>query len=101
MEARGDGTKGLTRAAHLIEQRHKSLGLEPAGTEGFYQPFTVITGAELKGNNQLVVRGVPPDVAIKSGSKTELKPNQHYVLHKDYVPFSFSASGSAAGQMVF
>jgi len=31
MEGRGDGAKGLTRAAHVIEQRYKSLGLEPAG----------------------------------------------------------------------
>src|SRR5262245_59592997 len=64
MEGRGDGTKGLTRAAHLIEQRYKSLGLEPAGTQGYYQPFTVITGAELKGKNRLVVQGVAPDVEI-------------------------------------
>jgi Peptidase family M28/PDZ domain/PA domain len=101
MEGRGDGTKGLTRAAHLIEHRYKSLGLEPAGTQGYYQPFTVITGAELKGKNRFVVQGVQPDVEIKPGAKTELKQNQHYVLNQDYVPFSFSASGSAAGQMVF
>jgi peptidase M28-like protein/PDZ domain-containing protein/PA domain-containing protein len=101
MEGRGDGTKGLTRAAHLIEQRYKSLGLEPAGTQGFYQPFTVITGAQLKGKNHLVVQGVPPDVEIKPGARTELKQNQHYALNQDYVPYSFSASGWAAGQMVF
>jgi hypothetical protein len=33
MEGRGGGTKGLTRAEHLIEQRYKSLGLEPAPHE--------------------------------------------------------------------
>jgi hypothetical protein len=87
MEGRGDGSKGLTRAAHLIEQRYKSLGLEPAGTQGYFQPFTVITGAELKGRN---------DFHIQQGtSRTELKLNQ------DFVPFSFSASGSVAGPVVF
>ena len=49
MEGRGAGTKGLTRAEHLIEKRYKSLGLEPAGTHSYLQPFTVITGAQLKG----------------------------------------------------
>src|SRR6476620_9641622 len=56
MEGRGDGTKGLTLAAHLIEQRYKSLGLEPAGKGSFLQPFTVITGARLKADNLLHIQ---------------------------------------------
>jgi hypothetical protein len=87
MEGRGDGTKGLTLAARLIEQRYKALGLEPAGTNGYLQPFTVITGAQIKGKNHFAVHD--------KSAKTELN------LDQDYVPFSFSASGSAAGQMVF
>jgi Zn-dependent M28 family amino/carboxypeptidase len=87
MEGRGAGTKGIERAAHLIEQRYKSLGLQPAGTNGYFQPFTVITGAELKGKNDLHVQ--------QSGSRTELKLNQ------DFVPFSFSTSGSVNGPVVF
>jgi len=87
MEGRGAGSKGLTRAAHLIEKRFKSLGLEPAGTNSYFQPFTVITGARLKGKN---------DFAVLTGEqKRELKPKQ------DFVPFSFSASGSARGPLVF
>jgi Peptidase family M28/PDZ domain/PA domain len=87
MEGRGDGSKGLTRAAHLIEKRFKSLGLEPAGTNSYLQPFTVITGAQLKGKN---------DFAVRTGDqKRELKAKQ------DFVPFSFSASGSARGPLVF
>ncbi|MBZ5654000.1 MAG: M28 family peptidase [Acidobacteriia bacterium] len=87
MEGRGDGTKGLTRAAHLIEQRFKSLGLEPAGTKSYLQPFTVITGAQLKGNNHFVLQA--------GEQKKELKPKQ------DFVPFSFSSSGTAQGSLVF
>ena len=83
MEGRGDGTRGLTRAAHLIEQRYKSLGLEPAGTHSYFQPFTLITGARLQGNNHFQV------------GNTELKLNQ------DYVPFSFSTSGTASAPAVF
>ena len=37
----------------LLEQRYKSLGLEPAGTKGYFQPFSVITGAKLAGNNEV------------------------------------------------
>ncbi len=87
MEGRGDGTKGLTRAEHLIVQRYKKLGLQSAGTNGYLQPFTVITGAQLKGNNQLTV--------VEKDKKTHLKINE------DYVPFSFSSSGAATAPVVF
>jgi hypothetical protein len=87
MEGRGAGTKGLTRAEHLIEKRYKELGLQPAGVNGYAQPFSVITGAQLKSDNHLIVES--------AGAKTNLKINQ------DFVPFSFSASGQVAGPVVF
>lgn len=87
MEGRGDGTRGLTRAAHLIEKRFASLGLKPAGTHSYLQSFSVITGARLKGNNHFTVH--------QTGAKAELKINQ------DFVPLSFSASGSAEAPVVF
>ena len=87
MEGRGAGTKGIARAAHLIASRYKSLGLKPAGTNSYFQPFTVTTGARIKGNNHLTVE--------TGTAKRELKVNQ------DYVPFSFSASGSVSGPLVF
>ena len=66
----------------MLEERYKSLGLEPAGTQGFLQPFSLITGAKLVGNNHLHEQ-------VGDVSK-ELK------LNDDFVPFSFSASGEAA-----
>ena len=87
MEGRGPGTKGIERASHYLEKRYKSLGLKPAGTHGYFQPFSVITGAKLKSNNHFVVE--------TGSAKNNLKPNQ------DFVPLSFSASGSAAGPLVF
>lgn len=83
MEGRGDGTKGLTRAGNLIEKRFKALGLEPAGAKGYFQPFTVTTGARLKSGNQL------------RGGKTS------YQLHEDFIPFSFSSNGSVSATVVF
>jgi Zn-dependent M28 family amino/carboxypeptidase len=82
MEGRGAGTKGIERAADLIEQRYRSLGLQPAGAKSFFQPFTVITGAKLKEGNRLEV--------VDSKAKQGLKLNQ------EFVPFSFSASGEVA-----
>jgi len=87
MEGRGAGTKGIARAADLIEERYRSLGLQPAGTKSFFQPFTVITGAKLQGGNRLEVED--------GNSKQGLKLNQ------DFVPFSFSASDEVAGPVVF
>jgi hypothetical protein len=87
MEGRGDGTKGLVRAERFLESRYKSLGLLSAGAQGFLQPFTVTTGAKLKGKNHLIYQ-----LAEK---KQELK------LEQDFVPFSFSESGSASAPLVF
>src|SRR5260370_31767318 len=87
MEGRGPGTKGIDRAAHLLELRYQSLGLDPAGTQGYFQPFTVTTGAKLvSGNN------VQEEIG---GKKKALK------LNDDFVPFSFSSSGEADAPVVF
>ena len=87
MEGRGADTKGLTRAEHLIERRYKELGLDPAGVNGYSQPFTVITGARLKSDNRVSI--------LQGNSKKDLKIND------DFVPFSFSASGEGGAPMVF
>jgi hypothetical protein len=87
MEGRGDGTKGLTRAAGLLEQRYKRLGLTPAGTNGYFQPFSLITGAKLTGNNHIAEQ--------VGAEKRDLK------LHQDFVPFSFSSSGEVSAPVVF
>jgi aminopeptidase YwaD len=87
MEGRGAGTQGIVRAMNLIEQRYRSLGLQPAGTKSYLQPFTVITGARLKEGNRLEVQN--------GAQKKELKLNQ------DFVPFSFSSSAEASGAVVF
>ena len=86
MEGRGAGTKGLTRAEHLIEKRYQELGLQPAGVNGYAQPFTVITGARLKSDNHFAVQA--------ADSRKELKIDQ------DFVPFSFSSSGEVTGPLV-
>jgi hypothetical protein len=88
MEGRGAGTKGIERAASLLEKTYKHLGLQPAGTNSYLQPFSVITGAKLKSHNRLAVDNAGQPMS-------ELKLNQ------DFVPFSFSSSGSASAPLVF
>jgi hypothetical protein len=87
MEGRGAGTKGIDRAASMLEKYYKHLGLQPAGTNSFFQPFSVITGARLKSHNRITIDN--------GAQKSELKLNQ------DFVPFSFSSSGAAAAPLVF
>jgi len=87
MEGRGAGTKGLARAERLIEKRYKELGLQPAGVNGFAQPFPVITGARLKSDNRFS--------AQTSDSKHDL------TIDQDFVPFSFSSSSEVSGPVVF
>src|SRR5579871_1125378 len=87
MEGRGAGSKGLTRAEHLIEKRYKELRLDPAGVNGYSQPFSVITGARLKNDNRCSV--------LESGARKDLKVEQ------DFVPFSFSSSGQIEARLVF
>ncbi len=87
MEGRGAGTKGLGKASKYLEHRYKSLELRPAGTNGYLQPFTVTTGANLKSDNSLTEQ---------IGSK-----RQALVLNQDFVPVSFSSSGSFTGPVVF
>jgi hypothetical protein len=87
MEGRGAGTKGIDLAAHLLEQRYQNLGLDPTGTQGYFQPFTVTTGAKLVSGN---------DLREDLGGK-----NKVLKLNDDFVPFSFSSSGEAEAAAVF
>ena len=87
MEGRGAGTKGLGRAEQMIEKRYKELHLDPAGVNGYAQPFSVITGARLKSDNRLV------EETRDSGYERK--------VNVDFVPFSFSSSGQVAAPLVF
>jgi hypothetical protein len=87
MEGRGEGTKGLVRAEHVIADRYKSLGLEPAGKKGYLESFTVTTGSKLHGKNSFILTNASTYRALS--------------LNQDYVPFSFSASGSVNAPIVF
>jgi Peptidase family M28/PDZ domain/PA domain len=88
MEGRGAGTKGLGKASQYLEHRYQALELQPAGTKGYLQPFTVTTGARLKSDNRLSEQ-------MGGGKKQTL------MLNEEFVPVSFSSSGSFTGPVVF
>ncbi len=78
MEGRGLGTRGIDRAASYLEQRLRGLGLKPAFTTGYRQPFPVKIGVSAGPNNRL--DGVPAG---------------------DWAPVGFSSAGSFSGDLVF
>src|SRR5215470_8335411 len=47
MEGRWDGSRGLVLAERFLVERYKSLGLDPAGSKGYLQPFRVVTGRKI------------------------------------------------------
>ena len=57
LEGRGNGTKGLERAADYIAEQFKAAGLQPGGTNGtWFQPFELVTGLTVGEPNRLTLR---------------------------------------------
>ncbi|HEY6343427.1 MAG TPA: M28 family peptidase [Bryobacteraceae bacterium] len=87
LKGRYTGSPELEKAATYIANQFKSFGLRPAGGKDYEQPFTVTINAHLGGDNRLRMDD--------AGKKSEL------ISGRDYVPFSFSASGKLSSGVVF
>jgi len=87
LKGRGTGTPENDLAAEYIAKFFKRVGLQPKGSNGYYQPFKVTTDLELKKNNSLEI--------YVNNEKINIE------LKKDYQPTGFSASGLAEGDVVF
>src|SRR5262245_20208506 len=70
-EGRRAGTGGEDQAAHWLAQRLEALGLSPAGTDGFLQPFEVPLPVRDGGGSTLEVRASDTRAV---GEKPELVP---------------------------
>jgi hypothetical protein len=56
LQGRGNGMKGLERAAEYIAEQFKAAGLQPGGKNGsWFQPFELVTGLTVSDGNRLVV----------------------------------------------
>ncbi|RYG51848.1 MAG: M28 family peptidase [Chitinophagaceae bacterium] len=73
LEGRRAGTAGEKLAMEYIAAQFKTLGLQPKGTDGFYQPFEIQEGKQVKEGTFFSINGVKLD------------------KDKDFFPFSFSA----------
>jgi hypothetical protein len=55
MEGRETGSEGLKRAEAYVVEQAKSAGLQPAGTDGFYQPVKFIESRLDEANSSLAI----------------------------------------------
>lgn len=58
LEGRQVGEPGEYKAAMYIQEVFKSAGLEPKGTEGYFQPFDFVKSIDFGKHNTLTVNGV-------------------------------------------
>lgn len=80
-EGRGIGSAGLDQARKWIAGRFASLGLEPAGADGWLETFDVPVAVEVR-----------PGTAVRLDGAA--------IAADAFRPNSFSASGEAAGEVV-
>src|SRR5262249_20448911 len=80
LEGRGPGTRGDTLAETYIAAQLEALGLKPAGTQGFLQPFDIV-GVQghadsvqfTRGRESLVLRNAD-EVVAAAGDRGPLRP---------------------------
>ena len=74
LEGRRTGTEGEKLAAEYISNAFAKAGLQPKGSNGFFQTFSVAEGKEMTSANRLAI------------NDTELSPG------KDFFPLAYSAN---------
>ncbi|MBI4460111.1 MAG: M28 family peptidase [Acidobacteria bacterium] len=85
LKGRGDGSPELDQAADYIAEEFRKADLQfLTGTP--FQPFRAVVGADLGTNNSLVLLG---------------SPNRSYRPTQDFLPFSFSSSGTRSASLAF
>ncbi len=86
MKGRASGSPELEKAAKYIADKFHADGLKPLGGS-YLQPFEIATSSKLGKNNQFE--------SVRAGEIETLQ------VDKEFVPYNFSSSGKAAGQVVF
>ena len=87
---RAPGTAGGRRATAYVAEHFERAGLRPAGSDGFFEPFSFPRGVELAEGNRLRLE--------RAGKKAPRAPKPGAAWR----PLAFSATGSFdAGEIVF
>lgn len=72
LEGRRAGTPGEALAMHYIADQFKGIGLQPKGSDGFFQAFPIYDGKQINPSTQLLIN------------------NQSLELNKEFFPLAFS-----------
>src|SRR5688572_19001559 len=72
LEGRRAGTNGEKLAGEYISQKFQAAGLQPKGSEGFYQPFEIYDGKQINTATHFIIN------------------QNHLAVDKDFFPFPFS-----------
>lgn len=84
LEGRLPGSEGGNLAGNYIAEKYKLYGVDPAGEDGYFQYFEVVTNTIAPASaNSLVV----------GAEKAELS--------KDFIPFSYSSNATVKAEVVF
>lgn len=67
LEGRGNGTKGLDRAADYIAAQLKTAGLQPGVNGSWFQPFELVTGLTVGEGNRLAIHAHGRTIALTLG----------------------------------
>ena len=72
LEGRRAGTNGEKLAGEYISQKFQEAGLQPKGSEGFFQPFEIYDGKQINSATHFIIN------------------ENNLAIEKDFFPFPFS-----------
>jgi len=72
LEGRRAGTNGEKLAGEYINQKFQEAGLQPKGSEGFFQPFEIYDGKQINSATHFIIN------------------ENNLAINKDFFPFPFS-----------
>src|SRR5678809_1198525 len=76
LEGRRAGTNGEKLAGEYISQKFQEAGLQPKGSQGFFQPFEIYDGKQINSATHFVIN------------------ENNLAVNKDFFPFPFSQNAS-------
>jgi Zn-dependent M28 family amino/carboxypeptidase len=76
LEGRRAGTNGEKLASEYISQKFQAAGLQPKGSDGFFQPFEIYDGKQINSATHFVIN------------------ENNLAVNKDFFPFPFSQNVS-------
>ena len=86
LAGREAGEPGADSAAAYIARLFHAYGLEPLGSDGYYQRFEIVTTIAIAADSRLVLQSA--------------RGSRELTLYDEWVPYNFSAAGSLSGDLI-